>query len=321
MAPALHAGFLVWPRKRPTSFLPAFLPAKIDCRMTDVQSVSSKARGQAQAPTAAAAFERARGHARIGFVSLAGTTRLKTNFQSGSAKIRLPRCCVSAAKEAVLLNTAGGLTGGDHLVYEVDAGPGSRAIVTTQAAERVYRSVAGDARVETQLTVDRGARLDWLPQETIVFDNSALSRRLDVDVAADATLLAVEAIVLGRRAMGERPLNVRVNDGWRIRRAGRLIFADGIRLAGNAETIMSGGATGGGATALATLILVAPNAEMYLDAARDVLAACRGEGGASGWNRMLVARLAAPDGTTLRDDLVTLVERLRDAAMPRVWNC
>lgn len=264
---------------------------------------------------------RARGDARLAFVSVAGETRLDACYQSGSAKIRLPRVAPEAVKEAVLLNTAGGLTGGDRLVYRVSAGAGSRASISTQAAERIYRRRAGEARIETDLTVAPGARLDWLPQETILFDNSALSRRLDADVGADATLLAVESIVLGRRAMGETAPNVLVSDSWRVRRCGTLIFADGLRLDGNAEAIMSGGATGGGATALATLLLVSPDAEGLVEATRETLACGQGEGGASAWNGLLIARLLGSSAQALRNDLIALVERLRGRAMPRVWNC
>lgn len=268
-----------------------------------------------------AAPGRARGNARLAFTAVGGETRLDVCYQSGSAKIRLPRTASNAAKEAVLLNTAGGLTGGDHLVYGVSAGAGSRALVSTQAAERIYRRLAGEARIETDLTVAARARLDWLPQETILFDRSALSRRLVAEVAADATLFAVESIVLGRRAMGETAPDTVVSDSWRVRRGGRLVFADGLRLDGNTEAIMSGGATGGGATALATLLLVSPDAEGLVDAAREMLAGCRGDGGVSAWNGLLVARLLAPSAEALRTDLIALVERLRGSPMPRVWNC
>jgi len=292
--------------------------------MTDIHPTPTVAPGHSpvlRQLAVGAPLGRARGDARLAFVSVAGETRLDACYQSGSAKIRLPRVAPDAVKEAVLLNTAGGLTGGDRLVYRVSAGAGSRASVSTQAAERIYRRRAGEAWVETDLTVGPSARLDWLPQETILFDNSALSRRLVADVEADATLLAVETIVLGRRAMGETTRNVFVSDSWRVRRGGTLIFADGLRLDGNAEAIMSGGATGGGATALATLLLVSPDAESLVDAARETLACGQGEGGASAWDGLLVARLLGSSALALRNDLTALVERLRGLAMPRVWNC
>ncbi len=265
-------------------------------------------------------LERARGRARVSFHRVGDETRLIEFYQSGSAKIRLPRVAAGAPKEAVFLNTAGGVTGGDHLAYEAEAGPGTSVVVTTQAAERVYRRTAGTAKIETGLAVGDGADLAWLPQETILFDNSALARRLSADVAPSGSLLAVEAVILGRAAMGETARNLVVNDGWRIRRGGKLIFTDGLRLDGNAEAIMTGSATGKGATALATLLLVAPDAEARIAAARDALVGAGGEGGASAWNGMLVARLIAPTGQTLRSNLIRLVERLRGLPMPRVWQ-
>jgi len=266
-------------------------------------------------------LERVRGHARLGFDSTGGETRLVEFYQSGSAKIRMPRIGAGGAREAVLLNTAGGLTGGDHLVYEVSAGAGTRAVVSTQAAERIYRRSRGVARIETNIVVGEGAHLDWLPQETIIFDNSALSRRLCADIAPDATLFAVESIVLGRAAMGETTRKILLNDSWRIRRAGELIFADGLRLDGDASVIMAGGATGKGAIAIATVLLISPDAEDRIAAARAALDQSQGESGASAWNGMLVARLIASNGQHLRSDIIRLVEGLRGVAMPRVWNC
>jgi urease accessory protein len=265
-------------------------------------------------------MERARGHARLAFGAEDGTTRLLELFQSGSAKIRLPRVEPGTPKEAVLINTAGGVTGGDHLVYEIAAGPGARAVVSTQAAERIYKRSAGTGRIETSIRVEEGARLDWLPQETILFDNSSLSRRLSIDVAADATLLAVESIILGRTAMGETIRNVGLADSWRVRRDGKLIFADGLRLDGDASEIMRNGATGGNAIALATLLLVSPDAGSHLETARAALEAPLGEAGVSAWNGMLVARLAAPAGHLLRADLIKLLLLLRAAPLPRVWS-
>jgi urease accessory protein len=265
-------------------------------------------------------MERARGHARLAFGSDGGTTCLLEFFQSGSTKIRLPRVEANRPKEAVLINTAGGVTGGDHLVYEIAAGPGANAVISTQAAERIYKRSAGTGRIETTITVAGGARLDWLPQETILFDNSSLSRTLSIDVAANATLLAAETIVLGRTAMGETIRNVALTDSWRVRRDGGLVFADGLRLDGDASAIMRNGATGGGAIALATLLLVAPDAETRLDMAREALQSIQGEAGVSAWNGMLVARLAAPAGHLIRADLIRLLQSLRATPLPRVWS-
>ena len=250
-----------------------------------------------------------------------GRTRLDVLYQQGAAKIRLPRMAAGDPIEAVLLNTAGGVTGGDRLAFEVSVGEGARAVATTQAAERVYKRTSGVAEIETTLTVEAGGRLDWLPQETILFDNSGLARRLTAEVAPGASLLAIESLLLGRAAMGERIRQVFATDSWRIRRGGKLVFADTVRLDGDALAQMAGGATGAGAAAFATLVLVAPGAEAMLERAREALAAGSVEGGVSAWNGLLVARMIAAGGQALRTGLIPLVEALRGAAMPRVWYC
>jgi urease accessory protein len=265
-------------------------------------------------------LERARGMVRLVIDAPHGRARLARLRQSGSLRVRLPRTARGAPVEVVLLNTAGGVTGGDRLRQEVAVGPGASAVVTTQAAERIYRAAAGSAEIETRIEVRGDGRLFWIPQETILFNGSSLSRRLVADFDGGATLLVVEAVVLGRLAMGERLTAVDFADHWRIRRDGRLVFADSTRLAGDAVSLMSGPATGGGATAFATLCFAAPDAEGLVGPARAALAHLPAEAGVSGFAGMLVARILAHRGRELRAAVVALVETLRGVPMPRVYN-
>jgi urease accessory protein len=272
-------------------------------------------------PAEPTVLERARGAARIAFAASGGTTRLAENFQSGSAKARFPRPRGGRPPEVVLLNTAGGVTGGDHLTYAVTVGDNAHATATTQAAERIYRRSTGIARVDTTLTVGANASLEWLPQETILFDRSALRRTLSADLTPSSRLLAVESIVLGRAAMGEQIRSAALSDNWRIRRDGRPIFADGLRFDGDSVAVLANGATGGGASTIATLVLVAPDAEASLDRARAALEEAPCEAGASAWNGMLVARFAGADAQSLRTTLIRLIEALRGVTMPGTWQC
>ncbi len=292
--------------------------------MTVAQPAAAADVDRGPAPAArrpVAALERARGIARLAVGAEHGVTRLVENYQSGSAKLRFPRAPSGDPFAAVLINTAGGITGGDRFSWAVTVGEDAAATVAGQAAERIYRRSAGDATVDTVLDVADGAALDWLPQETILFDRSALKRALAADVAPSARLLAVESIVLGRTAMGEATRDVTVRDSWRIRRGGRLVFADGLRFDGDTTATLAGTATGKGAGALATVVLVAPEAESAIDRARAALIDSAGEAGVSAWNGMLVARLIAGDGRALRADVVRLIETLRGRPMPRVWDC
>lgn len=274
------------------------------------------------------ALQRVDGEARVAFRADAeGRTRLETLYQRGAAKIRLPNV-YGGAPEAVLLNASGGVTEGDRLSFSVAAGAGARAVVATQAAERIYRAPAerGSARLRNRIELGPGARLDWLAQETILFDRGRLDRRLEVEMAPDAQLLAIEPIVFGREAMGERVERAHLCDHWRIRRGGRLVYADGIRIEGPFQDIQARAATFGGRRAAASLVYVAPDAEDRLAAARRDLgeAASREPGAlaaASAWNGVLSARLTARSGASLMRAAAAFLEAFRGAPAPRVWRC
>jgi urease accessory protein len=265
---------------------------------------------------------RARGRLDLGFKRRGGLTVLDTLFQEGCAKVRFPRQEGGALPGAVLLNTAGGLTGGDRLVQSVRWGDGTAATVAGQAAERIYRSLGDAAVIETRLSVGADAVAEWLPQETILFDRARLDRDLQIDLQADAEFLGVEAIVFGRTAMGETVRQGTLRDAWRIRRDGRLVYADALAVDGDPAAVLDRPGLGRGARAVATLLFVAPAAATLIDPLRAALAGAQGLAGASAWNGLLVARFAAPDGAVLRRDLISALGVLRAGRpLPRVWQC
>jgi urease accessory protein len=261
------------------------------------------------------ALQRAHGVARIVVDTEADRTRLSRLYQDGCAKIRLPR---ASGLEAVLINTSGGMTGGDRLEWQAEARAGARLTLTSQACEKIYRARDGVAEVRAAWTVGAGARLAWLPQETILFDGGALARRLDADLAEGAGLLIVEAVVLGRTAMGETVRHGALHDRWRIRREGRLVFADDLRLDGPVSQVAAQPAALGGAQAFASVLLVADDAERRLAPLRAAIGPL---GGASAFDGKLFARIVAPDGFTLRRALLPALEVLREGEpLPRVWR-
>lgn len=270
-------------------------------------------------PAAAPSLQRASGASRIAVhAEPDGGTRLARLYQEGCAKIRLPRDAAARSLEAVLINTAGGLTGGDRLRWTAQVGAGAALTLTTQACEKVYRAASDQAQTVTELSVGEDARLDWLPQETILFDGGAFSRRLEADLAPGARLLAMEAVVLGRTAMGERVTRGALHDRWRVRRAGRLVFADDLRCEGAVAEIAGRAPTLGGGCAFAAVLLVAEDAERLLPAVR---AAIGETGGASAFDGKLFARIAAADGLALRRALIPTLEVLRGGEpLPRVWR-
>lgn len=270
---------------------------------------------------AAISSQRVAARARIEIEHRAGRSRLARLYQDGAAKIRLPDTGGDPL-EAVLINMAGGLTGGDRIGWEVAVGAGARASITTQACEKVYRALAGQAEVDVRLTVGEGGRLAWLPQETIVFDRSAFSRSLDVDVARGAEALIVEATVFGRSAMGERAKDGLFRDRWRVRCEGKLVHAEEFSVGPDMETTLVKPASAGGRIAMATLLLISDETEVLVEPARRIIG---DDGGVSAWNvagtGKLLARLYAEDGYQLRKRLMPLVALLNgQAGLPRLWS-
>ena len=248
-------------------------------------------------------------------------TRIERLYQEGAAKIRMPRVRADPL-EAILINTAGGLTGGDRIAWEIEAAAGASVTVTTQACEKLYRSRSGEARAEVRLSAAEGARIAWLPQETIVYDRSSFARRLEIDLAEGAEALIVEATLFGRLAMGETVSQALFRDRWRVRQRGRLVHAEAFSIGPDLAAALRRPAVAGGAAAIATILLISPEAESLLPEARKIVGE---EGGASFWTvggtGKLLARLVAGDGYGLRKRLAPLVGLLNgQAGLPKVWT-
>lgn len=263
-------------------------------------------------------MQRTSGQARLALAHTMGRTAVKRLYQEGAAKIRMPQPAPGGAFEAVLINTAGGLTGGDRIGWDIIAELQTGSVVTTQACERLYRTVAGEpARVVTNISVGSGARLDWLPQETILFEGSSLVRTLNTDLAEDATLLAAETVVFGREAMRESLQHASFHDRWRVRRGGRLIFADDLRFEGDIAQQLQRTAIAGGARAITTLGYFAQDADAKCAAMRARFPGIA----ASAFDGKLIARLAAGESYSLRKVLIPLLGMLcAGGAMPKAWT-
>ncbi len=260
------------------------------------------------------AANRATGHIALRVAAAGGATRRTHVREDGSLRVRFPNAA-GEALEAVMVNTGGGMTGGDRFGIDLSLGEGARLIAGGAAAEKIYRSNGPDATMDVKLDIGAGAQLAWLPQETILFDGARLSRRIDVELAEGASLLLAEAVVFGRAAMGEAMSEGLFADRWRVRRAGRLVFADSARLDGDVAARLAAPASAAGGIAIAS-VLVTPAGEGTLAAVRAL--EFTGEAGISAWNGVAVARLVARDGARLRHDLIALLAAL-GASVPRLW--
>jgi urease accessory protein len=246
-----------------------------------------------------------------------GVTRRARVHEHGALRVRCPGPSVDEL-EAVIVNTAGGMAGGDRFALDIAVERGARLVVTTAAAEKVYRTLDPDAAVDVKLTVAAGGALAWLPQETILFDRARLRRTIEVDLAADARLLLAEAVVFGRSGMGEAVDDGHLFDRWKIRRDGRLLHAEAVRLGGAIAAKLAEPAVARGGIAVATVLSV-PGDDATVAAARALGETFRGEVGASAWNGLAVVRLCAIDGAALRHDLIAVLSAIRGKALPRLW--
>lgn len=246
----------------------------------------------------------------------AGRTRVGRLHEEGALRVRFPGPSAQAL-EAVIVNTAGGVAGGDRIDLEIAVDERATLTVTTVAAEKVYRSLGTAAVIGVRLKVGAGARLVWLPQETILFDRARMDRRIEVELAETAHLLLAEAVVFGRTGMGEAVSEGSFRDRWRIRRGGRLVLAEAVRLEGPIAAKLAAPAIARGGRAVATVIAI-PGDESRAERVRSI-ATFRGEVGVSSWNGLVAARLVAPSGEALRHDLAAVHGALCAASPPRLW--
>lgn len=247
-----------------------------------------------------------------------GRTSLRDISERDGYKLRVPK--VGPVPESTIINTGGGIAGGDRIDHAIVLDTDADLTVTTPAAERVYRALGGSpARLGVTLSVARNGRLAWLPQETIFFAGAALHRRLTAELDPAATLLMAEIMVFGRAALGERVEAGSFRDTWRIRRGGRLVFAEDIRLEGNIADIMAAAAVAGSAHVTATLLYAAPDAADRLETVRAALGDTGCRIAASSWNDLLVIRALGDASEPVRLALARLIPLLTGRPVPRSW--
>ena len=261
---------------------------------------------------------RARGGVRVEMVQQGADTIARRVGEREGFRVRFPD--MGGPLEGILINTGGGMAGGDQVDIELTLKAGAQATFATQAAERIYRSLGSPVEIDIAFHIEAGARLDWLPQETILYSGGRLARRIEVDVASGGTLLMAEMVVFGRTAMGESVETGALNDQWRIRRDGTLVLAEAVRIDGRLKALMERAAIADGARAAATVLYMAPDAESRLEGARAALGSPRAVAAAGAWNGLLTARFLGQRAEDVRADVARLAEWLHGRPLPRAWS-
>ncbi|WP_373083773.1 urease accessory protein UreD [Sneathiella sp.] len=278
------------------------------------------------AGSAAVAPARSDGQVEIGYRLRDMVSQLTHLYQRGCGRARFPSVERADFPEAVLINTAGGLTGGDRLSFNVKLEAGARLTVSGQAAEKIYRSVGTMATIDTALEVKEGASLEWLPQETILFEKSRLKRMNTVHLETGSRLIAVEATVFGRAAHGETLHAATIQDGWKIWRQGVLIWYDKFVLDGDLDVMTARPALLAGAGAMATVLIADDAASDYLEFARSVAADVDARAAVTCRDGLLIMRVLGQDGYILRKALARILTDMRSrlaghpVPLPKVWE-
>jgi urease accessory protein len=265
--------------------------------------------------------QRATGRLSLSFHAQNTQTKLKTFYQEGCLKARLPRPATETTADLITLNISGGIAGGDSLSTSLTLEPHTSLRLATQSAERIYRALDAPATITTTIHLAENTRLDHLPQETILFNAFALHRTLDIHLQESSSLLAVESLIFGRQSSGETIQSGHLRDRITLHKNGQKIWQDITRLDGNIAHHLSRPAIAGGATAMSCLIFHAPTAATYLTPLRTLLEASPLTAGATLLDGILIARLLAPTSQTLRKTLTAALKLLRDQdPLPTVWQ-
>jgi urease accessory protein len=267
--------------------------------------------------TAIFAANRAVGAVRFDVSGRDGVTRRREVHEAGSLRVRFPSP-EDEGLSAMLVNTAGGIAGGDRFDIDIASREAARLTVTTAAAEKIYRAEGPAAELNIRLKAEDRSHLSWLPQETILFDRARMHRRFDIDLSEDASLLLCEIVVFGRLAMGERLREGEFLDRWRLRRGGRLVFAENIRLDGDIGEKLARPAVAKGGVAIGTALIV-PGDEALVERIRGASEAFGGEVGISAWNGFAMARFCDQDAGRLRADMTAVLGCALGSALPRLW--
>ncbi len=272
-------------------------------------------------------LQRADGAARVVLRGSERGTQIADVFQKSPVRVMFPRVTGGAVEEAVLINTGGGVAGGDRLEFSVTALNKASITVTSQAAEKVYGALDEPARITTKLKISEGAKLAWLPQETILFNAARICRNTEIEVSSGAEVLAVEWIVLGRSAYGEQMVNGQITDSWRVKKDGRLIWADSFRCVDETYPHLHKKALLSRCRAIATLVYFGNDLNDRVELIRDIAPSLECCCGATLVNGVMIVRFAAEAAFELRLALQRVLEQFHQDRgpgpfrVPKMWSC
>jgi len=200
-------------------------------------------------------------------------------------------------------------------------------MVTSQAAEKVYRALNEPAHVTTRLKARESSRLAWLPQETILFNWARLQRMTEIELFSGTELLALESLVLGRAAHGEIVVGGSISDTWRVKKDGRLIWVDSFCITDETFAHVYRKALLSNCSAIATLIYFGSDLDKRLEFLREILLPMECNCAVTLVAGLIVARFAANQSSDLKLGLSSFLQQVERElgsgpfGVPKMWLC
>jgi len=214
---------------------------------------------------------RAKGKLEIGYQQIQEKTRLHSLYQQEPLRALFPTNTATGVMETILINMTGGIAGGDQHSVNIHMGMHAAGLITTQSAEKIYRSLGRESELSLRLSLDPGSWLEWIPQETILFNEAKLRRLNQIHTSRTSRLMSGEILIFGRTAHAERILSGLMHDHREVYRDNHLIWVDALHLEEDFGDVLNHPAAFNGARAYAIFIYVSDDSSHYLDCAREVL--------------------------------------------------
>ncbi len=262
----------------------------------------------------------------LGFASHETRTVLCENRHSGPLRVQKALYPEGdAVCQAIVLHPPSGIAGGDQLKISAKVGAGAHAQLTTPGAGKWYRSGGANASQCIDFSVDEGAMLEWLPQESIIFDGARARMETRVALAADARFIGWDILCLGRAAAGERFEHGRFDLFFRVDRGNAPLWIERGGFDGN-DTMLTSPAGWASATVCGTLLATFEPTPEVLTACRAVAPADSASHALTALPGLLVARYLGNSSEAARQWFAGLWEIIRPvccgrpAKTPRIWN-
>ncbi len=257
----------------------------------------------------------------LGFGRDADTTRLLRREHYGPLRVQKALYPEGpAVAHAIVVHPPGGVVGGDELRIDVAVDAGATAVISTPGAAKWYRANGQVSRQQLTFSVAPDAALEWLPQETIFFNDSDVQLQTTVNLRGHARFIACDILCFGRTASGESFTHGRVRQQMRVLRDGAPLWLEQGQLLGGSALMQSPlGLAGHTVCANMVVVGLSPSAALMQALREDCMTIADGQGrfGATQMKSVLLVRYLGDASEVARQVMLAAWQRLRPALLQR----